>query len=93
MVPAKAIMHKDKLLVHRQAQKESRNALFRSILSVMKAAAACSIPNRVPQALMSLNHPITRPVRASNNDDGERSLIAGFAYLLLITNQIPEIRQ
>ena len=92
-IPTKAIIYKDKLLVHRQAQNESRNVLFRSILSITKAAAACSVPNRVPHTLMSLNHTILGPVKATNNDDGERAPIAGFAYLLLITDQIPEIRQ
>ena len=93
MIPAKEIMYEDKILVHRQAQNESRNVIFRSILSITKATAACSVPNRVHHTLMSLNHPITGPVNAKNNDDGERALIAGFAYLQLITDKIPEIKQ
>ena len=64
MIPAKEIMYEDKLLVHSRAQKESRNVLFRSILSITKAAAADSVPNRVGHTLMSLNHPITGQVKA-----------------------------
>ena len=93
MIPAKEIMYEDKLLVHSRAQKESRNVLFRSILSITKAAATCVGQKKVSNALMSLNHPISGRVKTTNNVSKEQALTAGFAYLLQIVDKMTEIRQ
>jgi len=93
MKPAKAIMHEDKILVHEQAQQKSRDVLFKNIFRIAQAATTSKIPEKVSAALMSLNHPITSDIDGSNNSEEEQSLIAGFAYLIVICNNMCILKQ
>ena len=70
------------------AQQKSREILFRNILRITRTVTKAKIPDRVSDALFSLNHPAIEDSGGTNNNDKEQGLIAGYAYLLLIAHNM-----